>query len=168
MEEKNFKRMIRCYRRPSEDKSLRNWKKVRHPLRVLLNFIVITFCKFLPDIEPKNRLYRLIGMKIGKNVTINGTNLDVFFPELIEIGDNTIIGGYSTIITHEFLNDGHWRKGRVKIGSNVMIGALGLVMPGIEIGDNAKVAAYSLVNKSVKPNSFVGGVPIKEIKNNNF
>lgn len=164
MEEKNFKRMILCYKRPAGDKSLRNWKKVRHPLRVLFNFLVITFCKFLPDIEMKNRFYRLIGMKIGKNVMINGTNLDVFFPELIEIGDNTVIGGYSTIITHEFLNDGTWRKGRVKIGKNVMIGALNLVMPGVKIGDNAKIAAYSLVNKNVKANSFVGGVPIREIK----
>jgi acetyltransferase-like isoleucine patch superfamily enzyme len=169
MEEKIFKRMIECYRRPPEDRSLKNWKSIRHPLRVLFNFLVITFCKYLPDIELKNRFYRLVGIKIGKNVMINGTNLDIFFPELIEIGDNTVIGGFSTIITHEFLNDGHWRKGKVKIGKNVMIGALGLVMPGIEIGDNAKVAAYSLVNKSVKPNSFVGGVPVREIgKNRNL
>ncbi len=56
----------------------------------------------------------------------------------------------------------------MKIGKNVMIGALGLVMPGVKIGDNAKIAAYSLVNKNVKPNSFVGGVPVREIKNNNF
>ncbi len=158
------KRMIQCFRRPAEDKSLRNWKKIRHPLRVLFNFLIITLCKFLPDIEFKNRLYRLIGMKIGKNVTINGTNLDIFFPELIEIGDNTVIGGYTTIITHEFLNNGHWRKGRVKIGNNVMIGALTLVLPGVEIGDNAKIAAYSLVNRDVKPGAFVGGVPIKELK----
>jgi acetyltransferase-like isoleucine patch superfamily enzyme len=160
--------MIQCYKRPAEDRSLRNWKKVRHPLRVVLNFLVITVCKFLPDMEFKNRLYRLIGMKIGKNVMINGTNLDVFFPELIEIGDNTIIGGFSTIITHEFLNDGHWRQGRVKIGNNVMIGALNFVMPGVEIGDNAKIAAYSLVNRNVKANSFVGGVPVREIRNNSF
>ena len=158
------KRMIRCFRRPAEDKSLRNWKKVRHPLRVLLSFLIITFCKFLPDVEFKNRLYRLIGMKVGRNVTINGTNLDIFFPELIEIGDNTVIGGYTTIITHEFLNDGRWRKGRVKIGKNVMIGALTLILPGVEIGDNAKIAAYSLVNRNVKPGMFVGGVPIKEIR----
>jgi len=160
------KRMIQCFRRPAEDKSLRNWKMVRHPLRILFNYLVISFCKFLPDIELKNRLYRMLGMRIGKNVMINGTNLDIFFPELIEIGDNVTIGAYSTIITHEFLKDGQWRKGKVKIGKNVMIGALGLVMPGVKIGDNAKIAAYSLVNKNVKPNSFVGGVPITEIENN--
>jgi len=168
MEKESSRRMIECHQRPAEDRSLKNWKKVRHPLRVLLNFIIITFCKFLPDIEFKNRLYRTTGMKIGKNVMINGTNLDVFFPELIEIGDNTVIGGLTTIITHEFLRNGHWRKGKVKIGKNVMVGTLSLVLPGVEIGDGATVAAYSLVNKSVRPNSFVGGVPIREIKKQRF
>jgi acetyltransferase-like isoleucine patch superfamily enzyme len=168
MEEENSKRMIQCYKRPAEDKSLRNWKKVRHPLRVLFNFLVISSCKFLPDIEFKNRLYRMTGMKVGKNVMINGTNLDIFFPELIEIGDNAVIGAHTTIITHEFHNDGHWRKGSVKIGKNVMIGTLGLVMPGVEIGDNARVAAYSLVNKNVRPGMLVGGVPVREIRKNGF
>lgn len=157
------KRMIECFKRPSEDKSLRQWKKIRHPLRVLFNYVVIGFCKFLPDIELKNRFYRLTGIKIGKNVMINGTSFDIFFPELIEIGDNTVIGAYTTILTHEFHNS-HWKRGKVKIGKNVLIGAITLVMPGIEIGDNSKVAAYSLVNKNVKPNTLVGGVPAKEIK----
>jgi acetyltransferase-like isoleucine patch superfamily enzyme len=116
----------------------------------------------MPDIEFKNRLYRRMGMKIGRNVRIHGSNLDVFFPELIEIGDNCTIGAYTTILTHEFIN-GHYRKGKVKIGSSVFVGAMTLVLPGIEIGDCSKIAAYSLVNKDVLPNSFVGGVPIREI-----
>ncbi len=162
MEKKNIKRMISCFRFPEEGKSLRQWKKVRHPLRVLFNYLVITVCKFLPDIEFKNRLYRRLGMKIGKNVRIHGANLDVFFPELIEIGDNCTIGAYTTILTHEFLN-GHYRKGKIRIGSNVLIGAMTLILPGVTIGDDSIVSAYSLVNKNVKPGSFVGGVPVREI-----
>jgi len=154
--------MISCFKFPEEGKSLRKWKKVRHPLRVLFNYLIVSMCKFVPDIEFKNRLYRRTGMKIGRNVRIYGTNLDVFFPELIEIGDNCTIGSYTTIMTHEFLN-GHYRKGPVRIGSNVMIGAMTLVLPGVDIGEGSTVSAYSLVNKSVNPNSFVGGVPIREI-----
>ncbi|MCD6590397.1 MAG: acyltransferase [Candidatus Aenigmarchaeota archaeon] len=154
--------MTTCFRFPEEGKSIRKWKKIRYPLRVLFNFLIITLCKFLPDKEFKNILYRRLGMKIGRNVRIFGANLDIFFPELIEIGDNCTIGAYATILTHEFLN-GHYKKGRVKIGNNVMIGAVTLVLPGIEIGDNSTVAAYSLVNKNVKPGAFVGGVPVKEI-----
>ncbi|MEM2954922.1 MAG: acyltransferase [Candidatus Nanoarchaeia archaeon] len=163
MEEKNeFKRMIVCFKFPEGGLSIRKWRKIRHPLRVLLNYIVITLCKFLPDIKLKYKLYSSIGIKIGKNTRIFGTNFDIFFPELIEIGDNCTLGAYTTIMTHEFLN-GHYRKGKVKIGNGVLMGTLTLVLPGVKIGDGAKIAAYSLVNKNVKPFSFVGGVPIKEI-----
>ena len=74
--------MITCFKFPEEGKSYRKWKKVRHPIRVFRNFIVVTLGKILPDIEFKNRLYRRIGVKIGKNVHIFGTNLDIFFPDL--------------------------------------------------------------------------------------
>jgi len=163
-EKKHARRMITCFRFPEEGMSLRKWKKIRHPLKVAFNYLVISACKFLPDIEFKNRLYRRTGMKIGRNVRIYGTNFDIFFPELIEIGDNCTIGSFTTIVTHEFHND-HYKKGRVRIGDSVLIGSLTLVLPGVDIGDHSKVAAYSLVNKNVPPHSLVGGVPIREIAN---
>jgi acetyltransferase-like isoleucine patch superfamily enzyme len=139
------------------------WKNIRHPVRVLKNFIIATVCRSMPDMKLKSMLYRKMGVKIGKNVSLLGVKIDIFFPDLIEIGDNTLIGQDTMIVTHEFLGD-HWKKGRIKIGKNVMIGTLCLILPGVEIGDNTTVAAYSLVNKDVKPNAFVGGVPAKEIK----
>ena len=163
MEEEHRKRMIQCFGYASEDKSLKRWREIGSPGKALRNYLVMVLCRFLPDVEFKNRLYRRIGMKIGKNVSIFGTNFDIFFPELIEIGDNTIIGNSTMIVTHEFLVK-EWRRGPVKIGKNVTVGAMTLVLPGVEIGDGATVAAYSLVNSSVRSGSTVGGVPIREIK----
>lgn len=157
------KRMIEVFGYKSEDKSLKRWQEIRSAKTVLKNYILIILCRFLPDTEFKNKIYRKTGMKVGKNVSIFGTNLDIFFPELIEIGDNSVIGNNSCIITHEFIV-GEWRRGAVKIGKNVTIGTMVLVLPGVTIGDGATVAAYSLVNKSVEPGAFVGGVPIKRIK----
>jgi acetyltransferase-like isoleucine patch superfamily enzyme len=158
------KRKVKVFRHEGSGNSLCAWHRVRSPLRVTLNFIVLEICRFLPSLRLKNAFYRLLGMKIGQNVSIGlGVMFDIFFPELIEIGDNTIIGYNSTIIVHEFLVK-EWRQGRVKIGKNVMIGALCLVMPGVEIEDKATVGAYSLVNKRVAKGSFVGGVPIREIR----
>ena len=141
--------------------SLNIWYKVKNPLRVAWNFIIISLCKSMPSLALKRALYRSLGMKIGKNVSIGlGAMFDIFFPELIEIGDNTIIGYGSTIIAHEFLVD-EWRIGKVVIGKNVMIGANSTVIAGVNIGDNSTVSACSFVNRNVKPFTFVEGVPIR-------
>jgi len=143
--------------------SMKLWYKVKNPLRIVWNFIIMSLCKIIPSLSLKNALYRSLGIKIGKNVSI-GLNamLDIFFPELIEIGDNTIVGQNVTIIAHEFLID-DWRIGKVKIGKNVMIGINSTIIAGVTIGDNSIISACSFVNKEVKPFTFVEGVPIRTV-----
>ena len=153
-------RMIECCKHAGSETSFKRWWRIRSPPKVLRNFLIITLCKYLPASSFKNSLYRSIGMKIGKNVSVFGTNFDIFFPEFIDIGDNVVIGQNTTIVAHEFLPN-EWHKGRVKIGKNALIGTMVLVLPGVEIGKNTKVAAYSLVNKSVGSDLLVGGVPIR-------
>ncbi len=53
----------------------------------------------------------------------------------------------------------------VIIGDNVWIGACVTIVPGVTIGDNAIIAAGAVVTKNVEPNTVVGGVPAKFIKN---
>lgn len=85
-----------------EVNSLWYWYKTVNPFKVVINFIVIYFARFIPHLPLKNFLYRLIGMKVGKNVSVGLMAMfDIFFPELIEIGDNSIIGYNSTILAHE-------------------------------------------------------------------
>ena len=143
--------------------SLCYWYKVKNPFFVAANFVMIQISKFFPSLSLKRLFLRSTGMKIGKNVAIGfSAQFDIFFPELIEIGENTIIGHNSIILTHEFLID-KFRTGKVKIGKNVLIGSNVLILPGVSIGDNSKISSFSLVNKDVKRNSFMGGVPIKRI-----
>ncbi|MEM2925100.1 MAG: acyltransferase [Methanocellales archaeon] len=160
----NAKRRLKSYKFNTEVNSLWYWDKVKNPIRVMINFLVIYICRFMPSLRLKNLLYRAIGIKVGRNVAIGlGAMFDIFFPELIEIGDNSIIGYNSVILAHEFLIK-ELRVGEVKIGRNVLIGANVTILPGIEIGDGVIVSAMSLVNEDLPSNCFAGGVPAREIK----
>ena len=146
-----------------EYNSLQYWTKMAHPLKVIRNFILIFLCRYLPSENLKNVLFRWTGMKVGERVSAGLMSMfDVFFPELITIGANSIIGYNSVILGHEFLLR-EWRTGPVVIGRDVVIGANVTILPGVVIGDGATVSAMSLVNKDVPANSVVGGVPIRII-----
>ncbi|MBZ4654651.1 MAG: acetyltransferase [Peptococcaceae bacterium] len=144
--------------------SLQHWTKFCSPWKVIKNFLIIQLCRYSPSLELKSLLARsFLGMKVGKGVSWGlMAMVDVFWPELITIGDNTIIGYNSTILCHEFLIK-ELRLGTVEIGANVMIGANATILPGVKIGDGAVVAAGSLVNRDVLAGEFVAGVPIKTL-----
>ena len=55
-------------------------------------------------------------------------------------------------------------KGDTVIGNDVWIGYGALIMPGIQIGDGAIIAANSVVTKNVDAYSVVGGNPAIEIR----
>lgn len=52
----------------------------------------------------------------------------------------------------------------VVIGNNVWIGSNATILTGVEIGDNAIVAAGAVVTRSVPANTLVGGVPARELR----
>lgn len=133
--------------------------------KVVKNFIVIQISRYMPFLGVKNWLYRtFLGMEVGDQTAVAlMVMMDVMFPELISVGRNSIIGYNTTILAHEYLID-EYRLGRVTIGDEVMIGANSTLLPGITIGDGAVVAAGSLVNRDVPPGAFVGGNPIRVIR----
>lgn len=87
---------------------------------------------------------------------------DVFFPELVTIERDAIVGYNATILCHEFLQD-EYRTGPVRIGAEAMVGAGVIVLPGVEIGAGARVAANSLVADDVPPETTVAGVPAEPV-----
>ena len=135
-------------------------------IRLFFNSFVCHICRIIPFIEIKNSMYRMIGVKIGKNVVIAAyTIIDPFFPELITIEDNVIVGVGTTIIAHEYTQE-KLKKGKVLIKKRALIGAGSLIRCGVTIGEHAVVGAKSFVNKDVPDFTIVGGVPAKIIKKN--
>ncbi|QQZ62730.1 acyltransferase [Paenibacillus sonchi] len=134
------------------------WKGVR-------NFIFIQIARYCPILPVKNWIYRnVLGMKVGKHTAFGlMAMVDVFFPEKITVGENSVIGYNTTILAHEYLIK-EYRLGEVIIGENVLIGANTTILPGVIIGDGAVIAAGSVVHKDVAAGSFVGGNPLRELR----
>jgi acetyltransferase-like isoleucine patch superfamily enzyme len=128
---------------------------------VIVNFLIIYANRFLPWVNLKNALYRLTGMRVGKRCSFGlCAMVDIFYPHLIEVGENCIFGYDSVILAHEYLRN-TLRTGPVVIGDNVIVGTKSTILPGIVIGEGAVISAMSLVNKDVPPHTVVGGVPIR-------
>ncbi len=142
--------------------SLWHWSDVVSPSKVIFNYLCMSIARISPSFRLKNLLYSAMGIKLGKHVSIGlEVNMDIFFPELIEIGDNTIIGFNTTILCHEFLIH-EYRIGKVVIGKNVTIGANTTILPGVTIADNSVISAHSLVNSDIS--GFAGGVPARPLR----
>ena len=130
------------------------------PYSRLQCFTNISGEKFKPQIEIGNNVI------IGRNVTISCCNK-------VLIGDNCMITGYCFLCDSNHGMDASSEKryetqkmirDTVKLGQNVFVGEKAIILPGVEIGDNAIIGAGSVVTKSVPAYSMVAGNPAKVIK----
>ncbi len=113
----------------------------------LFLIVSVTFMDFILLTPFCNLLYRLMGVKMGKNVQINSKNVaDI---SLLEIGDRSVIGGNATVICHSF-ERGRLKLRKVKIGKDVVIGLNSVILPGVEIGDRSMIAAGAVLLKDTK------------------
>ena len=86
----------------------------------------------------------------------------------IEIGDDCLIGHNTVIATlnHDLAPSrrGDLRPAKVSIGNNVWIGANATILPGVTIGDDAVIAAASVVTKDVPARALVVGSPARVLR----
>lgn len=144
------------------------------------------FCNFL-----KSCFLRLSGAKIGSRVVFYpgvfispgrnlcvGNDVDLATGVIITtrggviIGDRTLIGYRTSVFSanHRVLRreftiyeSGHDFK-PVVIEKDVWIGASCVILPGVQIGEGAVVAAGSVVTKNVPAFAIVAGVPAKLVR----
>ena len=129
-------------------------------LYLMVNFTFIDFILLTPF---ANLLFRLLGAKLGRNVQFNSRH--VYDATLIEIGDNTVVGGGAIILGH-IVERGRLKLKKVKIGSNVTIGSHSTIMPGCEIGDGAVIGASAVLLKDTKVDArdVWFGIPAESIR----
>lgn len=120
--------------------------------------------------------FRLVGghgaarrLEIGSDCFINQDCVfDATAP--IVIGNDVNLGHGVLITTSSHAIGGPERRGgqlqpkAVRIGHGAWLASRVIVLPGVEIGDGAIVAAGAVVTRSVPPHTLVAGVPAREIR----
>lgn len=133
-----------------------------NPIRVGVTLYLCELGKLLP-VTVKNALYRALGAEIGRRTVIAPhVQIDPLFPGKITIGEGSVIGWGTKLLTHEAYAE-EWHVGPLEIGDDVTLGHSSSTRPGVTIGDGATVAAHSFVDRDVDPGERVGGTPIETL-----
>lgn len=105
---------------------------------------------------------KLFGATIGNDIALGGHLVD---PQLIEIGEEAIIG-HDSVITAHTINSGFITLKPVYIGAKSTIGVHAVLMSGVIVGEGAIITAGSIVppDTQIPPNELWGGMPAKKIK----
>ena len=121
---------------------------------------------------PKNRVF---GRSVGGGYW--HPNWIPSYPELISIGNNVTVASDVRFYEHDEVNrlwnndstyNGKYvpyKKGKIVIEDNVVIGARSIILYDVTIGHHSIVAAGSVVTKDVLPYTIVGGNPARVIGN---
>jgi len=140
------------------------WYLCRPVIKVLYNSAFVEFAKIVPWNWLRIFLYRLMGVKLGKNVKLGkDVIIDHLYGDLHKIGNNVrlddgcYIDGHSYTIAESVF-------GRVVIGDNSHLEPGVHVMCGTNIGSNCTVKAKSSVLKDIPDGETWGGVPAKPLE----
>jgi len=133
-------------------------------LRIWLRGALLQTVLVLPFNQPKLRALRMLGARIGQHVHIAvGAWVDPTYPQLLTIEDDVFIGMGARIFMHEFRRD-EFRAGKCIIRRGAFIGAYALIGPGIEIGENATVAACTPLDRDVPAGCTALGNPPRIVR----
>lgn len=117
--------------------------------RIYLRGALMEFIFKLPSNSLKVKTLRLMGVKVGRNVYLgHAIVIDPVYTYLLEIGDDVYIGADTHIYTHEFRRN-EFRAGKTTIGTGAFIGSHAIIGCGVDIGENATVAAAAALDRDV-------------------
>ncbi|TGC10653.1 hypothetical protein CUN85_03990 [Methanolobus halotolerans] len=138
--------------------------------RILLKYLLYKMDKGA-TISSGCKIYYPQGISLGKNVIV-AERILLDGKGIIDIDADSMIGFESILITSTYnstrkdvlIRKQGKSKAPIRIGKNVWVGTRVTILPGVEIGDGAIIGANSVVIKDVTPNTVVGGVPARYIK----
>ncbi len=100
------------------------------------------------------------GLKLGRLTDI-GAFTYINAKHGVEIGEAAQIGSHCSLYTVSTIDD---KAGPIVLGRNCRIGSHSVVMPGVTVGEDAVVGAFSFVNKDIPAGCLAVGVPVRIIR----
>lgn len=100
------------------------------------------------------------GLKLGVRTDI-GSFTYMNAKEGITIEDFVQIGSHCSLYTVSTIDN---KSGPIVLKKNCRIGTHSTIMPGVTVGENSIVGAYSFVTKDIPANVIAFGVPAKVVK----
>lgn len=105
------------------------------------------------------------GVVVARDVTLDARGE-------LELEDEALIGFESVLLSHTHRSDevgvAIQRQGMysapVRIGARAWLGMRVLVLPGVEVGEDAIVASGAVVTESIPARSIAGGVPARVLR----
>jgi len=101
------------------------------------------------------------GFVLGKNTDIGAFSY-IQAEKGVVIEDEVQIGSHCSIYSISTIDE---KEGKVVLKKNCKIGSHSIIMPGVTIGENSVIGAFSFVNKDIPPNVVAYGIPVKVEKN---
>lgn len=104
-------------------------------------------------------------LEVGSDVFLN-RNVFLDSKGGIELGDAVGLGENVIVFTHSHSESLHRERtyAKVIIGSYAKVYSCSMILPGVTVGEQAIVAAKSMVAHDVPPNAVVAGIPAKVVR----
>ena len=127
-------------------KRFKNWKMPK------IKEMKLTKYQWL--VQYKDNLKLGSNTDIGQFTYINASN-GVVIEDYVQIGSHCSIYSASTIDN---------KSGKVTLKKNCRIGTHSTIMPGVTVGKNSTIGAYSFVTKDIPDNVIAFGVPAMVVR----
>lgn len=163
---------------------------IRHPHKIRIGDGVIVDDNAVIDAKGTDNRGIVIGNNayIGRNTIVyckNGnitigdrvnlsSNCQVFSSNELAIGPDTVVGAFTYILSggeYDYRDatpfsrqSGQLTKGPLAIGANCWLGAHVTVVDAASLGEHCVVAAGAVVTKPMPPDTVVGGIPARVLK----
>ena len=105
-------------------------------------------------VQHKEKLQLGYKTDIGAFTYVNA-RCGVIIEDYVQVGSHCSIYSVSTIDN---------KAGQVKLRKNCKIGSHSVIMPGVTVGENSIIGAFSFVNRDIPDNVVAVGVPTKVIR----